>query len=481
MRHTFCLRRSRSLNNQDGFGLVETLFALTLLGMVLIALLSLTVVGVQAVHVGKLKTLATQLANQEIESIRALGYDSIGITGGDPDGILIAQEETVTGGKEFTIDTDIDWVDDPVDGIGAEDNDVKSGNPEGWHDYKRLAIVISWNGPAGQISAVTNIKRHQTPAERPSVDFILEEVVRDGKTPPDGAVIGGPESPYDTYLVNGNVPMQATAVDDAGLVSLRFYVNAISPDGSFYLVNEKTFLNQPPYYWNPLALDEFGQRKWLDGTHEVTVEAWDNQGARDAESIFWIIDNDKPAWKETEPANLAGEATGDQSTRLSWTNAWDGVDKVIRYRVYRNDVQVPGDVQTVTMTFDDDGSDIGGLQPWATYAYKLKAVSPGGRVSDEYSNLSQVTTYFTLTTSATKVGGTYKVRLDWSTIAPPVGVTVSYYKVYRDDALIADNYTKTTYEDPGRTKGTTYTYKVRAYNASNQLLNRSNDSQITPG
>ena len=74
-----------------------------------------------------------------MEYIRSLDYDNVGISGGNPDGILSAQESKTLNSINFTVDTYVYWYDDDVDGsAGSGDT-----NP---NDYKKIKVKVSWNG-----------------------------------------------------------------------------------------------------------------------------------------------------------------------------------------------------------------------------------------------------------------------------------------------------------------------------------------------
>jgi type II secretory pathway pseudopilin PulG len=490
-----------TFTDQRGFGLVETIFAFTLLALVLLALLTLLIGSIGTAKASRVQTLATQLANQRMEELRGLPYESIGILSSEieegdtmtPEGILPTTETTTFAGREFTIKYDIKWVDDSVDGLGSSDVDVLGGYSSGWQDYKKVTLTVSWTSPppGSQVKLVSNFRKKQVAAAKPDVEFIFEGSVADGSgTPPDGAVIGGPESPYSVYMSDdsssGAVPLLGTANDDKaqrGIVTFRFYVSGITPAGALWsLTPPELQYTNPLYYWDPLAVDEYGSRIWLDGTHEVMVEAWNALGARDAKTIKLIIDRDKPYWKADQPADLTVYEKSNNYIKLGWTTAWDGLDWVNKYDVWR---QAEGETSftkietayyTTGMTYYDTN-----VAPWTTYQYKLKAVSPGGRRSDEFSNVTEGTTYFTLTATTEKKGNSYRVYLTWTVPADKQSL-VATYKIYRDNPPpIAEksgsvfSYTDTI------PRNSTHRYWIDAYDATNQYLNQSNYVQVTVG
>lgn len=450
---------------EKAFSVVEALMALAIMSLVLVALLGLLVTSVKAIAANKLSTVATQVANECIEEIRAKPYDEV---------MPGTSEETRTVlNTIFTINYDIAWVDDVADGTGISDSD-------GPQDYKSVSVTVSWveRGDTKTINVSTFIKSKPAQLEPPTVNFIFGDVDFD-KTPPNGTIFGLDDSPYKDWFDNGTIPLKATGSSPGGdLVSMRFYVSGITPTGGLYGFDPiESYTNNPTCTWNP-GLE--GGTLWPEGTHEVVVEVWTAQGGRDAKSIFWIIDKYPPLWKESEPANLSGQPLdiydNGMSVRLTWQKAWDGTDQVNRYKLYRKD---PGqlvfsliepDLNVPNATYDDDG-----LSEWAVYEYQLKALSAGGRESTTTSNNASVTTLFNIEGSSFKDKGKRKVSLQWNT--PPEGVVVQHYDIIRNGVVVGwAAGTATQFTDSNNGAGLaegTFEYRVMAIGNSGNEVNRS--------
>jgi len=71
-----------------------------------------------------------------MELIRNLAYEDVGTVGGIPDGIIEQEEIVRRNDLNYTVKTDISYVDDPFNGAGADT------------DYKRVRIEASWEGLA---------------------------------------------------------------------------------------------------------------------------------------------------------------------------------------------------------------------------------------------------------------------------------------------------------------------------------------------
>jgi len=84
------------------------------------------------------RTAASTVIGQEIETVRNLPYDSVGTVGGVPPGV-IPQAQSVTQGKfTFILQTTVRNIDDPFDGtLGGNPNDTAPA------DYKLVSIEAS--------------------------------------------------------------------------------------------------------------------------------------------------------------------------------------------------------------------------------------------------------------------------------------------------------------------------------------------------
>jgi uncharacterized protein YxeA len=137
---------------------------------------------------------------------------------------------------------------------------------------------------------------------------------------------------------------------------------------------------------------------------------------------------------------------------LSWLAA---SGTVTGYRVYRAGV-LRGDLPAGTLIFTDTASAATG------YSYTVRAVNASGESVD-----SAVVNTLTRALPPAITGSTSTASTATLTWTPSTG-TVTGYRVYRDSAFIMEiaNAAATGYTDGGLQPATTYTYTVRAYNAS---------------
>jgi hypothetical protein len=121
----------RSPSSERGLLLIETVAAMAIFVVISIALVSVLTAGILSQYQSHQKTLAEQLAVQEMERIRQLPYGSVGVTSGNPAGTLIPSEAITTGGLSAVLTREVRWVDDPTPTAYRT-----------YADYKRVTLTI---------------------------------------------------------------------------------------------------------------------------------------------------------------------------------------------------------------------------------------------------------------------------------------------------------------------------------------------------
>jgi prepilin-type N-terminal cleavage/methylation domain-containing protein len=99
-------------NTSNGFTLVEVIIAILLIALLAVGLIQGTSVAVDAVKLNKEKTKASAVANEKIETIRAMAYEDIGLTSDDPGWETEFPQLSESG---YSIAYYSSWVDDEVD------------------------------------------------------------------------------------------------------------------------------------------------------------------------------------------------------------------------------------------------------------------------------------------------------------------------------------------------------------------------------
>lgn len=136
---------------KSGFSLVEVVVGVFIFSLVFITLTASFQSILTFGERNRLRSNALFLANEHIEIIRALPYDSVGTVAGLPSGSLPQNENIVFDGHEYSRRTFIQYVDDPADGLGGSDTLTA--------DYKRAKVEISYNfrGSVQTFSLVTTM------------------------------------------------------------------------------------------------------------------------------------------------------------------------------------------------------------------------------------------------------------------------------------------------------------------------------------
>jgi len=132
----------RTLQKNRGFGLVETLVALGIFIVVSVSIYSGFVQLLKVLDVLKTKNLASNLANQQIEIIRSLPFESL---------TAPATQNLEREGKIFTVATNIINVDDDFDGLASDDHADSSPI-----DYKMVEVGVQCSSCAYQEAVVFN-------------------------------------------------------------------------------------------------------------------------------------------------------------------------------------------------------------------------------------------------------------------------------------------------------------------------------------
>jgi Tfp pilus assembly protein PilV len=122
-------------NCQKGASLVEVMVAFFIIALIATAVIQTTRISLRALEINKARTIAVSIANEEIEKIRAMDYEDIGLDGGDPSGTLT---QYFTNSDGYTVYYDITWV-------------------NGQDSLKQIAVRVSNDVLQNDIEVVTQI------------------------------------------------------------------------------------------------------------------------------------------------------------------------------------------------------------------------------------------------------------------------------------------------------------------------------------
>jgi prepilin-type N-terminal cleavage/methylation domain-containing protein len=126
------------IRRQRGFSLLEVLIAMAIFAMFAASIFFVYGNLLEIMSRTRTRTLSSTLLNREIEMIRLLPYDSVGIQGGFPAGVIAQQRVEVYEGTQFLIKAYVRNTDNPFDGTtGGSPNDTAPA------DYKIVELEVS--------------------------------------------------------------------------------------------------------------------------------------------------------------------------------------------------------------------------------------------------------------------------------------------------------------------------------------------------
>jgi type II secretory pathway pseudopilin PulG len=232
----------------QGFTLIEALVLLFVFSVVSIAFFQSYTVGTHLIIESKNRLGATALANQKMEIIRSVDYDTIGTKHwngsswvyGIPAGDLLEDETINVNTTAYHVHTFVQYVDDAFDG-------TVSGSPLDAipNDYKRVRLTISW-GSGGDDQSVS----------------LFASVSPDGiETSAGGGVLvvnvlnssGAGVSGVSVHISNASASVDFTAqTDSTGNLTLPGTPTSVPAGTQNYIIevsknNYYGAITQPPY------------------------------------------------------------------------------------------------------------------------------------------------------------------------------------------------------------------------------------------
>jgi len=182
-------RRTR-LRAQAGFTLIEVLLAGVMLAIVSVPISAIISQGAAIAKLSRERTGADQLAQTEIEAVRALAYTSVGTVNGNPAGSLTASTPAgLPGGEAVTISRAVTWVADPIPTAFVTNA-----------DYKKVVVTVTRSSDGHQLAQdTTYVSSASAPPYAGSTWVQVKRQVVDAVTalPLPGAnvnITGGPDT-----------------------------------------------------------------------------------------------------------------------------------------------------------------------------------------------------------------------------------------------------------------------------------------------
>jgi fibronectin type 3 domain-containing protein len=277
------------------------------------------------------------------------------------------------------------------------------------------------------------------------------------QTPP----VVGWSAPEDAAIVSGRIGVSGTASDDEELAEVQLLVDD-DPAGTAAPDAEGTVA----LTWNTATVP--------NGAHTLRLWARDASGNTAVSEPVTVTVENVDEEPPTPPSDLTGTWGTPNRVTLGWTAAEDD-GAVTGYRVYRDGDLVttlgPGAREYV----DTDVTNL------STYTYVVSAVDAADNESEPSNEVQVVTgddTPPSTPITAAALSDVDEAMVTWSESTDNDAVTS--YRVYRNGALLTEVDGQTTVlVDGGLDDATTYSYRVRAYDAAGHSSGLSEPAVVT--
>ena len=192
--------------SKNGFSFIEIIVGTAIMLVVFLGLFNAYRLSLKMITQSRSRIIASALANKQIETARNLSYQSVGVIGGFPDGVLDSATTTLSNNILFTIENRVDYVVDPTDGIALPEDECPD-------DYKKMQTKVFWvAGFGGEVLFATDISPRNIAQECGTGGGILSVSVFDAK----GAMVSSP-------LIEIKNPLTGETVKSATPFSGQYY------------------------------------------------------------------------------------------------------------------------------------------------------------------------------------------------------------------------------------------------------------------
>jgi uncharacterized protein (TIGR02145 family)/uncharacterized repeat protein (TIGR02543 family) len=277
---------------------------------------------------------------------------------------------------------------------------------------------------------------------------------------------------YAKWTVSApNVPTNVTA-DAASSSSIAVSWSAVSGAAKYY-VYRSTSASGSYSSVTSTTYTSFTNTGLSSGTtYYYKVSAY-NDGGESSQSSYAsaTTNSDMP----NAPSGVSASAVSSSSIAVSWS----AVSGATEYYVYRS-ASASGSYSLVEKTSSTSVTNTG-LSSGTTYYYKVSSYNNGGESSQ--SSYASATTNLTVPSAPTNVSATAassnSITVSWSTVSGASG-----YYVYRSTSASGsysqvENTSSASVTNTGLSSGTTYYYKVSAYNNGGESSQSSYVSATT--
>jgi type II secretory pathway pseudopilin PulG len=314
----------KCLNDKNGFTLIEGVVGVAVFLIISLALFSIFGIIFGTIRNNKARITANSVALEQLEIIRSMKFGDVATdTGWVPAGPIPSERILNRAGFNFTVQTDIAFVDDEYDGLDPDDSFP--------YDYKKARVRVLWTNPVSKnqetVAMSTTVVPKGLEGLSPNKGGLFIVVFNaSGETVSGANVhIESDSADYSTDAVtdlNGNlwVP-DLEPSDDYHIVATK---NGYSTDQTYPVDNDT---DSPTYNPNPVKPDA------VVVADEVTKLGFaiDVLGSLNIKTVNynnpqnWKINTDLGADSQTEVALDIG--SGD-NIFLVWLDDRSGADRI---------------------------------------------------------------------------------------------------------------------------------------------------------
>lgn len=235
------------MKNGAGFTLIDVLIGSCLMLIIFFGIFGVFQLGMKIVFMSKCRVDATAVASGELERVRNLSYESIGVIGSFPDGILEPQTTIIRNQVEYKIERRVDFIIDPIDGLAPPDDECPN-------DYKKVEARVSWEGKwPGEAVLVTDVSPENLAQECASAGGILSVSVFNAV----GEMIPSP-------LIEVKDPVTNDVIKNATPSSGKHYFS-LAPNTYKVVVSKTGFNSDHSYSTGEIAFPEKPHPMVLEG------------------------------------------------------------------------------------------------------------------------------------------------------------------------------------------------------------------------
>jgi type II secretory pathway pseudopilin PulG len=214
-------RLLRAARHEAGITLIETVFAIAIFGIVAMSLIGVLTSATAADGLARQRSIALELAQQQVEYTRQLDYTHLGVSGGNPNGVVVGTTTKQVMGLWYTLKTTVKWVNDPVSGLTPT-----SAN------YKRVRVIVTRKTDNKELARSYAYVSSSTRAPNGGLDYgVINAIVLDN-------VLNTPLQNVTVTLSNGASPTSTASdvTDENGLVTFPALTASNTPNaaGSYY-------------------------------------------------------------------------------------------------------------------------------------------------------------------------------------------------------------------------------------------------------